>query len=106
MTGVAARIRFGGAVGVQGALLGHLGEPEALLVGRGAEEYGVAAEERREDAGGHADVDAGHLLAHPVDIDRSAAHPAVLLGNEQQLDAQLVTAHAPDNVLWAHIVVI
>ena len=84
---VAAGLRLGGAVRVQDSLLGDLAEPGAFLVGCGAEVYRVAAKERGEHAGGEAEVDAGHLLAHPVDVDGAAAHPAVLLGDEHQLDA-------------------
>ena len=47
-----------------------------------------------------------HVLAHPVDVERAAAHPAVLLGDEHQLDAELVAAHAVDDVLWADILVV
>jgi hypothetical protein len=94
------------AVGVQEALLGDLGQPFAFLFERSSEEDRVAAKERRKHAGGHADIETGHLLAHAVDVDRAAAHPAVLLGDEQQLDAKLVTAHPADEVLGAHVVVV
>ena len=83
---IAAGLGLGRPVGVQDALVRDLGQPRALLLGRSADEYRVAAEEGGKDAGGHADVEPGHLLADPVDIDGAAAHPAVFLGDEQQLD--------------------
>ncbi len=58
----------------------------------------VAPEERGEHSGGDADVDAGHALAHPVDVEGAAAHSAVLLGDEQKLDAELAAAHLVDHV--------
>ena len=103
---VAARVGLRRTVGVQDAAFGDLGEPLALLLWRGADEYRVAAEEGGEHAGGDPHVEPGHLLADPVDVDRAAAHPAVFLGDEQQLDAQLVAAHAPDQVNGALIVVV
>jgi hypothetical protein len=103
---IAARIGLGRPVGVANALLRDLGQPPALLLRRAPDEYRAAAEEGGQDAGGDAGVEPGHLLAHPVDIEGAAAHPAVLLGNEQKLDPQLVAAHAADDVLRADIVVV
>jgi hypothetical protein len=48
----------------------------------------------------------GHLFADPVDVERSAAHAAVLLGDEEQLHTEGVAAHAADDVLRAHVLVI
>ena len=54
---------------------------------------GSLPEERRQHRGGHAEIDAGHPLTDAIDVERRAAHAAVLLGDEQQLDAQVVAAH-------------
>ena len=96
---VAAGLGLGGAVGQQEALLGDPAEPELLLLVGAADQDRVAAEEGGEHAGGDAEVDRGHPLADAVDVERAAAHPAVLLGDEQQLDAELLAAHAAHELL-------
>ena len=103
---VAACLRLGGAVGVHDPALGDLTEPGAPLLGGAAEGDRVAAEERGEQAGAKAEVKAGHVLADPVVVHGVAAHPAVFLGDEQQMHAKLVTAHGPDQILRADIVVV
>ena len=69
-----------------------------LLLRRAADADRVAAEERGEHAGGDAEVDARHLLADAVDVEGAAAHAAVLLGDEEELDAELVAAHRADEL--------
>jgi hypothetical protein len=90
---VAAGFRLGGAVGHQQPLAGDAAHPVALLFGGTAEDDRVAAQEGRQHAGGDAEVDRRQLLADAVDVEGATAHAAVLLGDEQQLDAQLVAAH-------------
>jgi hypothetical protein len=60
----------------------------------------IAAEEGGEHRGGDSDIDRRHALAHAVDVECGATHPAVLLGDEQQLDTELVAAHAAHERLW------
>ena len=95
---VAARLRLGRAVGHQQALGGDASQPASLLLGRAPDHDRVAAEERRQHRGGDAEVDGGHPLADPVDVEGRAAHAAVLLGDEQQLDAQILAAHPLDQL--------
>ena len=95
---VAARLRLGRAVGHQQALGGDASQPASLLLRRAADHDRVAAEERRQHRGGDAEVDGGHPLAGPVDVEGRAAHAAVLLGDEQQLDAEVVAAHPLDQL--------
>ena len=89
---IAARVRLGGAVGEQHAFLGDARQPELLLLRRGADGDRVAAQEGGEHRGGNAQVDARHLLADAVHVEGAAAESAVLLGNKQKLNAQLVRA--------------
>ena len=59
----------------------------------------VAAQEGRQHRGGDAQVDARHLFADAVHVERAAAEAAELLGNEQELDPQLVrAAHVPHDL--------
>ena len=66
---------------------------------RAADRDRVAAQEGGEHGGGDAEVDGGHPLAHAVDVHRRAAHAAVLLGDEQELDAEVLAAHAAHELL-------
>ena len=68
------------------------------LVVRAADTDRIAAEERREHRGGHPDVDTRHPLAHPGDVVGTATHAPELLVDEQQLDAELLAAHAPHDL--------
>ncbi len=105
-TQVAAGLGLGGAVREEDALLGDATQPlRTLLLGR-ADEDRVGAEERGENRGGQTDVDAAHAFAHAVDVERAAAHPAVLLGQEDQLDPELLALHGPDKVFRAHVVMV
>ena len=92
-TEVRAGFRLGGAVGHQQPFERHPRHPVLLLCRRAAEDDRVRAEEGGEDAGGDAEIDLCHLLAHPVDVERAAAHALEVLGDEQQLNAQAVAAH-------------
>ncbi len=105
-TEVAAGLRLGRAVRVERAVLGDLSEPARLLLLGGPDRDRVGAEERREHAGGHPQVDTGHRLADPVDVEGAGAHPAVLLGDEDQLDPQLLAAHQANGVDRALVEVI
>ena len=66
-------------------------EPALLLLGRAADGDRIAAEEGGEQARRDADVDARHGLADAVDVEGTAAHPAVLLGDEHELHSKLVS---------------
>ena len=95
---VAAGFRLGCAVGEENALVGDPAQPLLLLLGSGAEGDRIAAQERGEKRGGDAEIDARHLFADEIDVEGAAAHAAVLFGNEQELDAELVrVAHVANN---------
>ena len=84
----------------------YFGHGGLLLLG-GADDDGVGAEEGREDRGGQTDVLARHDLAHPVSVEGSAVHPVVGLGDEDQLNAQLLgVAHRAHDVLGATVLVV
>ncbi len=100
---VAAGLRLGGPVGEQDALLRDPAEPLLALDVRPADPDRVAAEERGQHRRGDPEVDPRHQLAHAVDVERAAAHPPVLLGDEQQLDAELRAAHLADQVERHHV---
>jgi len=70
-----------------------------LLVRRGADRDGVAAEKRSQHGGGDAQIDSRHLFADDVHIEGAATEAAELLGNKQKLNAQLVrAAHMPNDL--------
>ena len=89
---IAARIRLGGAIGEQQTLVGDARQPVLLLLRRGADSDRIAAQKRGQHGGGHAQIDARHLLADAIHVEGAAAHSAELLRNEQELNAQLVRA--------------
>ncbi len=96
---IAAGLRFGRAVGEQDSLVGDSAQPQLLLLRRGADGDGIAAQECGEQRGGDAEIDARHLLADEIDVEGAAAHAAVFLGNEQELNAQLVgVAHVANDL--------
>ena len=103
---VAPRLGLGRPVGEDDPFLGDPPQPLRTLLVGAAHQDGVTAQERGEDGGAQADVEAGHPLAHPVGVEGAATHPAVLLGDEDQLDAQGVAAHGPHRVLGAHVLVV
>ena len=103
---VTAGIGLGRPVGEQQPLLGHATEPELSLVGRRPDHDRVGAEERCQHAGCHSQVDTRHRLADAVDVIGRAAHPAEFLGDEQQLDAELVAAHLVDGVHRTFVVTV
>ena len=96
---IAAGVGLGRAVGHQQALLGDPRHPALLLLGRAADGDRFGAEKRRQHGGRDAEIDRGHALADPIDVDRLAAHPAELLRYEEQLDAELLAAHAAHGLL-------
>ncbi len=82
-------------------------QPELLLLRSRADGDGVAAQKRSQHRRGDAQVDARHLFAHAVHIEGAAAHAAELLGNEQELNAQLVgVAHVPDDLQRALVALV
>ncbi len=87
---VAAGLRLGRAVGVELALLRQLAEPLGLLLRRRADVDRVRAEERRENARGDTEVDRGHRFRDAVDVVGAAAEPAQLLGDREQVQADLL----------------
>jgi hypothetical protein len=89
------------------ALLGDRPQPAVLLLLRGSHEDRITAEERGEDGGCQADVVARHHLADAIGVERTAVHPAVLGGHEDQLDAELFgVRHRTDDVLGTDVFVI
>ena len=104
---VGAGIRLGRPVGEHDALLGDGPEPLLLLLLGGPDDDGVRAEEGREHGCGEADVLACHHLADPVGVERAAVHPAVLLGDEDQLHAEgHRVGHGAHDVLGAAVLVV
>ena len=96
---VAAGVRLGGAVGEQNPFFRDARQPDLLLLRRGAHRDRIAAQKRGQYRGGHAQIDARHLFAHAIHVERAAAHAAVFFGDEQKLDAQLVrAAHVPHDL--------
>ena len=87
-------------------LLGDAAQPVGPLLLRRPYEDGVAAQGRREDQRRDSDIDAGQALAHTVRVERAATQPAVLLGDEDELHAELVTTHRSNGVLGAHVLVV
>ena len=71
------------------AFLGQLAEPLLLLLVGGAHQDGVGAQMDGQEGGGHAQADLGHLLGDRRDVAGAAAHAPVLLGDEEQLQADL-----------------
>ena len=71
-----------------------------------ADQDRVAAQEGGEHRGGDADVDPCHPLADPVRVERAAAQTAVLLGDEDQMDAEVVAAHRAHGLLGAGVVAV
>jgi hypothetical protein len=76
------------------------------LLGRAAEHDWIATKEGGQDARCEADVDPGHRLAHAVDVERPAAHPAEFLGDEYQLYAELLAADRADELLGENVLLV
>jgi hypothetical protein len=72
---IAARFRFGGAVGEQQSLFRDARQPDFLLLRSGADRDRIAAQKRGQHRGGDAQIDARHLFADAVHIEGAAAHP-------------------------------
>ena len=67
----------------------------------------VAAQERRQLRGREPEVDRRHPLADAVDVERAASHAPVLVGHEQQLDAELIAGrHPAHDLLWELVTLI
>ena len=78
-----------------------------LLLGSSADRNRIAAQKRGEQGRGEAKIDARHLFADEVDIEGASAQAAVLLGNEQQLNAELVrVAHVVDDLFRALVALV
>ena len=86
---LAARQRLGHGVGDDQPLVADAAKPVLALLLGGAHHDGIGAEEDGEKGGGHAEVEASHVLGHAVHVVGRAAEPAQLLGNEQQVQADL-----------------
>ena len=98
---VAAGLGLGRAVGEQHAVLRDPGHVLALLLRRAADADRIAAELRRELRGREAEVERGHPLADAIDVERAAAHAAVLERHEDQLEPELVArGHPAHERLW------
>jgi hypothetical protein len=96
---IAAGLGLGGGVGHEQALRGDAGEPALPLLLGAAEADGIAAQQGGEDAGGDPEIDARQGLADLVDVEGPTAHAAVLFGDEEELDAQILAAHPADEVV-------
>ena len=103
---VAPGLGLSGAVREQDPLGGDARQPLLLLLCTRAHGDRIAPEERGEHARRHPHVDRRHPLADSVHVERAAAHPAVLLGDEEQLDAEIVAAHLADEVFRALVVAV
>ena len=60
----------------------------ALLLG-GPHHDGIGAKEDGEERGGHAQIQAGHGLGHAVHVVRRPAETAQILGDEEQVHADI-----------------
>ena len=100
-------VGLGGAVREDHTVFGDRAQPSLALVVGGPDENRVASEECGEDGRCEADVVAGHHFADSIRVERSPVHPAVGLGDEHQLHAELLrVAHRPDDVLRADVLVV
>jgi hypothetical protein len=101
---IAAGFRLSRAVGEQQSLFRDARQPVLLLLRSGAHGYWVAAEKCRQHSRGNAQINARHLFTDQIHIEGAAAETAAVLGDEQQLNAQLVrAAHVPDDVQGAFV---
>ena len=75
-----------------------LAEPLLLLLVGGAHQDGVGAQMDGQEAGRHAQADLGHLFGDRGDVAGAAAHAAVFLGDEEQLQADLGTEQFADGL--------
>jgi hypothetical protein len=62
----------------------------ALLILGAADGDGIGAKEGGQDPGRDAEVGSRHGLGHAVDVVGAGAEPAVLLGDEEQVEADLI----------------
>ena len=92
--------------GEEDALLGDAPEPSLLLLLGGYDQDRVAAQEGRQDAGREPHVDARHRLADAIDIERTAAHAAELLGDEHELHAELFASNRADELFWKDVLLV
>ena len=81
-----------------------LAEPLLLLRVGAADQDGVGAQMDGEEAGGDAEADLAHLLGDRGDVAGAAAQAAVLLGDEEQLQADLGSEQLADDVLGEDLV--
>ena len=86
---LAARQRLGHGVGDDQTLVADAAKPVLALLLGGAHHDGIGAEKDGEKGRGHAEVEAGHLLGHAVDVVGRASEPTQLLGNEQEVKPDL-----------------
>ena len=74
-------------------------EPDLLLFRRRSHGNRIAAEKSRQHRGRDSEIDARHLFANAVDVERSPAHAPELFRNKEELDPQLFgAAHVADDV--------
>ena len=91
------------AVGDNQSLLRDPVQPHRLLLVRAADADGIRAERDREHRGGEAEIDLRELHRQPVDVVRAAAHPAVLLGQEDEMEAHVGPEHGAHHVGRARV---
>ena len=96
---VAARLGLGDRVGDDGALLGKPAQPLLLLLVGAAHQDGVGPQVDDEEPGADAEADLAHLLGDGGHVAGAAAHAAVLLGYEQQLQTDVGSQQLADDLL-------
>ena len=79
------------------ALFGEPAEPFLLLFLCAADQDGVGAEMDDEEAGSDAETDLAQLFGHGGHVAGAAAHAAVFLGDEEQLQADLRSQELADD---------
>ncbi|MCG3141405.1 MAG: hypothetical protein HDKAJFGB_02686 [Anaerolineae bacterium] len=87
---IAARLRFSCAVCDEQRLVRDFAHPIFFLFRRRADRNRVGAEKRRQNAGGDAQINGRHQFRHAINIVRAAAETAVLFGNKNEMQTEML----------------
>ena len=100
---VASGFGLGDGVRHDRALLSQLAEPFLLLGFGRADQDGVGSQMDGQKGRAHSQADLGHLLGESGHVAGAAAHPPVLLRDEEKLQADLRAEKLPDLRLWEYL---